>query len=78
MVRIKRMDTNGHSCLAEKNGMADWVPDDADVSVDFAETVVRQHLNNGFMLVSEESKSIVGPGKLKEGSYILMPPVIGG
>ena len=79
MVRIKKMDGSGHSCLAEKNGMAEWVPDDADVSLDFAETVVRQHLNNGFMLVDEMSKSIVGPEKLKGGSsFVLMPPVVGG
>jgi|APFre7841882590_1041340.scaffolds.fasta_scaffold674861_1 hypothetical protein len=79
MVRIKKMDNNGHSCLAEKNGMAEWVPGDADVSLDLAENVVRQHLKDGYLLVDEEAKSIVGPEKLKGGSsFVLMPPVVGG
>lgn len=78
-MKVKRMDLNGHSCLAEKNGMEAWVPEDADVSLDFAESIIRQHINGGYMLVDETSKSIVQPEKLRsDTTYILMPPIIGG
>lgn len=78
-VRIRRMDKTGHSCLAESYGTEVWSHAGHDVPLPFAQQVVHKHLNNGFMLVDENSKRLTSPGEMSSKSaYLLMPPVVGG
>ena len=74
------MDQNGHSCLSENEGRAQWHSDsDTDVSAEFALKVIEDHVNRGYLIVDEKRSKLVSKGELKgDSSVLLMPPIVGG
>ena len=74
------MDQNGHSCLSENQGHAQWHSDaETDVSEEFGLTVIADHVSRGYLIVDERRSKIVSKGELKPDSEVLlMPPIVGG
>jgi len=81
-MRVKRLDKNGHSCLAENQGAAQWDPEASgiDVKVEFGRRVAKEYMDQGYLVVDEGSNQILKTVReLKANSEILlMPPVTGG
>jgi len=80
-MKVKRLDRNGHSCLVDNRGTAQWVVDSVvDVSAPFGAAVVRDYMEKGYLVVDEQRGRLLQSVKeLKAKSdIVLMPPLEGG